>query len=93
MLLKACLWARHFRQRHGIGADLIFSCYIYATEELCHKVTLYKSYAERHCQILFSREFQAANIARFGDMVYNVLRSQNGNFISVMQSHFENQII
>ena len=51
----------------------------------------YKSYAERHCQILFARKFQAANIARFGDMVYNVL--PKWPFISVMQSHFENQII
>ena len=37
------------------------------------KVTIYKSYAERHCQILFSRKFQAANIAHFGNMVYNML--------------------
>ena len=44
--------------------------YIYATHELCHKGTLYKSYAERHCQILFARKFQAANIAPLGDMVY-----------------------
>ena len=42
------------RLKHGIGADLSFSCYIYATEELCHKATLYKSYAERHWQILFT---------------------------------------
>ena len=69
----------------------VFSCFIYATEELCHKGTLYKNYAESHCQILFARKFQAANIARFGDMVYNVL--PKWPFISVMQSHFENQII
>ena len=37
------------------------------------------------------RKFQAANIARFEDMVYNVL--PKWPFISVMQSHFENQII
>ena len=49
------------------------------------------SYAKRHCQILFAQKFQAANIARFGDMVYNVL--PKWPFISVMQSHFENQII
>ena len=70
---------------------LIVSCYIYATEELCHKGTLYKSYAEKHCQILFALIFQAANIVLFGDMVYNVL--QKWPFISVMQSRFENQII
>ena len=46
---------------------------------------------ERHCQILFARKFQAANIARFGNMVYNVL--PKWPVISVMQSHFENQII
>ena len=39
----------------------------------------------------FMLYFQAANIARFGDMVYNVL--PKWPFISVMQSHFENQII
>ena len=50
----------------------------------------FKSYAERHCQILFAPKFQAANIARFGDMVYNVL--PKWPFISVMLSHF-NQII
>ena len=55
--------------KHGIGADLIFSCYIYATEELCHKGTLYKSCADRHCQILFARKFQAANTACFGDPI------------------------
>ena len=48
-------------------------------------------YAERRWQILFARKFQAANIARFGDMVYNVL--PKWQFISFMQSHFENQII
>ena len=37
------------------------------------------------------KKFQAANIARFGDMVYNVL--PKWSFISVMQSHFENKII
>ena len=42
------------RLKHGIGADLIFSCYIFATEELCHKGTFYKSYAERQCQVLFT---------------------------------------
>ena len=68
-----------------------FSCYIYATEELCHKGTLYKSYAERHCQILLAQKIQAANISRFGDMVYNVL--PKWPFINVMLSHFENQII
>ena len=26
-----------------------------------------------HCQILFARQFQDANISRFGNMVYNVL--------------------
>ena len=61
-----------WRLKHGIGADF-FSCYIYATEELCLKRTLSKSYAKRHCQILFARKFQAANIACFGDMVFNVL--------------------
>ena len=87
------LWVlkRTFSMRHGIGADLSFSCYIYATEELRNKGTLYKSDAERHWQILFARKFQAANIARFGDMVYNVL--PKWPFINVMQSHFENQII
>ena len=60
-----------FRLKHGIGADLVFfSCYIYATEDLCHNGTLYKSYADRHCQILFAQTFQAANIDRFGDMVF-----------------------
>ena len=49
------------------------------------------SYAERNCQILSARKFQGANIARFGDMVYNVL--PKWPFISVMQSHFENQNI
>ena len=34
---------------------------------------------------------QAANIARFGNMVYNVL--SKWPFISVMHSHFENKII
>ena len=29
--------------KHGIGADLIcFSCYIYATGELCHKGSLHR---------------------------------------------------
>ena len=75
-----------------MSANLFFfSCYIYATEELCHKGTLYKSYAERHWQILFARKFQAANIACFGVMVYNVL--PKWPIISVMLSHFENQII
>ena len=37
------------RLKHGIGEDLIFSCYMYATEELCHKGTLYKSYADLVC--------------------------------------------
>ena len=69
----------------------VFSCYIYTTEELCHKGTLFKSYAERHCQILFAQKFQAASIACFGDMVYNVL--PKWPFISVMQSHFDNHII
>ena len=64
-----------------------FSCYIYATEELCHKGTLYKSYAERHWQILFARKFQAANICRFGDMVYNVL--PKWPFINVLLSHLK----
>ena len=36
-------------------------------------------------------KFQAANAARLGDMVYNKLRKWP--FISVMQSHFEIQII
>ena len=40
---------------------------------MCNKGTLYKGYAERHWHILFARKFQAANIDRFGDMVYNVL--------------------
>ena len=54
--------------KHGIGADLIFSWYFYATEELIHKGALYKSYAERHCKILFARKLQAADIAlwRYG---------------------------
>ena len=81
----------NIRLKHGIGAELFFSCYIYATEKLCHKRTRYKSYAERHCQVLFARKFQAANIAGFGDMVYNVL--PKWPFIRVMQSHFENQIL
>ena len=85
------LFIASIRLKHGIGADLSCSCYIYATEELCHKGTLYKMYAERHCEILFARKFQAANIARFGDMVYNVL--PKWPFISIMQSHFENHII
>ena len=79
-----------YRLKHGIGADLSFSCYIFATEELCHKGTLFKSYAKRHCQILFARKFQAANIACFGDMVYNVL--PKWPFISVMQSYFKKPI-
>ena len=58
---------------------------------MCHKGTVFKSYAERHCQILFARKFQAADIAGFGDMVYSVLPKRP--FIRVMQSHFENQII
>ena len=66
-----------------------FSCYIYATEELCHKGTIYKRYAERHCQILFVRKFHAANIAGFGDIVNNVLPIWP--FMSVMLSHFENK--
>ena len=60
-------------------------------EELCHKRTLLKCYAERHCQIVFARKIQAAYIARFGDMVCTVL--PKWLFISVMMSHFENQII
>ena len=77
----------HKRLKHGIGGNFIFfSSYIYATEKLCHKGTLYNV-----CQILFARKFQAANIARFGDIVFNVL--PKWPFISVMQSHFENQII
>ena len=34
-------------------------------------------------------KFQAANIAGFGDMAYNVL--PKWPFMSVMQSHFENK--
>ena len=64
----------NIRLKHDIGAELFFLCYIYATEELCYKGTLYKSYAERHLQILFAQKFQAANIARFGDMLYNELQ-------------------
>ena len=60
-------------------------------KKLCHKGTLYKSYAERHWQILFARKFQAVSIAHFGDMVYNVL--PKWPFLIVMQSHFENQIM
>ena len=60
----------------------VFSCYIYVTEELCHKGTFYKCYEERHCQILVARKFQAANIAHFRDMVYNVL--PKWPFISVI---------
>ena len=37
---------------------------------------------KKPCQILFARKFQAANIARFGDIVYNVL--PKWPFISVM---------
>ena len=66
--------ALSFRLKHSIGADLIFSYYINATEELCHEGTRYKSFAEMHCQNLFARKFQAANIAHFGDMVYNVIQ-------------------
>ena len=44
-----------------------------------------------HWHILFARKFQAAKIARFGYMVYNVLPKRP--FISVMQSHFENRTI
>ena len=94
-------WVEHEKSFINLGPGLsaktrywywfFFSCYIYATEELCHKGTLYRSYAERRCQILFARKFQAANIAGFGDMVYNVL--PKWPFISVMLSHFENQTI
>ena len=41
--------------------------------------------------VLFAQKFQAVNIARFGDMVYNVL--PKWTVISVLQSHFENQLI
>ena len=40
----------------------------------------------------FVWKFQAANMARSGDMVYNYML-QARPFISVMLSHFENQII
>ena len=43
-----------FRVKHGFGADLTFSCYIDCTEKTCHKGTLYRSSAERHCQILIA---------------------------------------
>ena len=33
---------KRFRLKHGIGADLIFSRYIYGKEKLCHKETLYR---------------------------------------------------
>ena len=51
-----------------------FSCYIYATEELCHKGTLNKSYVEKHCQILFAQTFQAANME-----IWSIMCSQNGH--------------
>ena len=80
-----------FRLKHDIGADLIILCYIYATEDLCHKGTLNKSNAERHCQIVFAQQLQAANIACFREMVLNVL--PKWPFIRVMLSHLENQSI
>ena len=58
---------------------------------MVYEGTLYKSDEERHCQILIAWKFQAVNIAHFGDMVYNVL--PKWPFISIMLSHFENQII
>ena len=67
---------------------MLYLCY---RRTVRHNGTLYKSYAERHCKIGLARKFEAATIARFGDMVYNVL--PKWPFISVMQSHFENQII
>ena len=67
-----CNWQQPAKTQYWCGFKF-FSCYIYATEELCNKGTPYKGYAERHWQILYARKFQAANIYRFGDMVYNVL--------------------
>ena len=68
----------YIRLKHGIGVDLIFSSYIYATGELCQKGTFYKSYAERHCHVLFAQKFQSAIIARFRD-IWSIMCSQNGH--------------
>ena len=84
------MFIKRFPLKHGIGADLIFSRYIYGTEKLCHKGTLYRVY-RKALSDLDARKFRAANIVRFGGTVNDVL--QKWPFISVMLSHFENQII
>ena len=58
---------------------------------MLQKNCVIKEHFIRIMQVLVARKFQAANIVRFGYMVYNVL--PKWPFISVMQSHFENQII
>ena len=77
------------RLKHGIGADLSF---FYVISMLQKNYVITEHFIElcrkKHCHILFARKFQAANIAHFGDMVYNVL--PKWPFLSVMQSHFEN---
>ena len=56
------MFMKRFQLKLGIGADLIFSRYIYGTEKLCHKGTLYR--------------VMQKGIARFGDMVYDVLQKK-----------------
>ena len=63
--------------KHGIGTDLSFSCYIYATEELCHKGTLYKSCAEKHWQIFMPENFKLLTLPVLE--IWSLMCSQNGH--------------
>ena len=57
---------------------------------MLQKNCVIKEHFIRVMQKGIAKKFQATNIARFGDMIYNVL--PKWPFISVMQSHFKNQI-
>ena len=60
---------------------------------MCHKGTLYKVMQKGIVRSCLLGKFQAANISRFGDMVYNVLPIWPFISCLIMLSHFENQII
>ena len=65
------------RLKHGIGADLIFSCYIYATEELCHKGTLYRVMQKGIVRSCLPKNFKLLTLPVLE--IWYIMCSQNSN--------------
>ena len=67
-----------YRLKHGIGADLSFSCYIYATKELCHKGTLYRFMQKRIVRSCLPENLKLLTLPVLE--IWSVMCSQNGHF-------------